>query len=112
MPALIAGQPDFRLRDRKAIVPGEFQTRGSSIGTHLLRGIAARLARLPQHRNEQFVIFGSRRHEKRTRGLIPQVLLEIVPEEGLEPTRPYRALDFESSASAIPPLWPVVPANK
>ena len=28
-----------------------------------------------------------------------------VPEEGLEPTRPYRTLDFESSASAIPPLW-------
>ncbi len=27
-----------------------------------------------------------------------------VPEVGLEPTRPYRTMDFESIASAIPPL--------
>ena len=36
---------------------------------------------------------------------------ESVPEEGLEPTLPYRELDFESSASAIPPLWPELPTK-
>ena len=34
-----------------------------------------------------------------------------VPEEGLEPSQPLRLLDFESSASAIPPLRRIIASN-
>ena len=30
--------------------------------------------------------------------------IEMVPEEGIEPTRPQGATDFESAASTVPPL--------
>ena len=49
------------------------------------------------------------KHKKRTEGYKNAVisLLLRIAEVGVEPTRPLRARDFKSPASAIPPLGPV-----